>query len=229
MRRNYISPEFQYDQVYGTFKMSEDSAFFGSKMLEIEDYINILSDNLVYNQLSTNEQIDESTEKNLPEIVYDATVDKGVNHKIELDLNQTDAQKKTQAKWILTIELKTIINNYIFATLKKYRTFEGVRNSIVLSNNVDIAIYDYINRNVYSRYKLLRVEFFILPVDLCGDGTLQYSNEFDQFIESDKNKITDFQTQTSSDGSEIRLLFAQKNNAEEFSFKYYFNLYFEKL
>ena len=229
MRRNYISPEFQYDQVYGTFKMSEDSAFFGSKMLEIEDSINILSDNLVYNQLSTNEQIDESTEKNLPEIVYDATVDKGVNHKIELDLNQTDAQKKTQAKWILTIELKTIINNYIFATLKKYRTFEGVRNSIVLSNNVDIAIYDYINRNVYSRYKLLRVEFFILPVDLCGDGTLQYSNEFDQFIESDKNKITDFQTQTSSDGSEIRLLFAQKNNAEEFSFKYYFNLYFEKL
>jgi hypothetical protein len=229
MRRNYISPEFQYDQVYGTFKMSEDSAFFGSKMLEIEDSIDILSDNLVYNQLSTNEQIDESTEKNLPEIVYDATVDKGVNHKIELDLNQTDAQKKTQAKWILTIELKTIINNYIFATLKKYRTFEGVRNSIVLSNNVDIAIYDYINRNVYSRYKLLRVEFFILPVDLCGDGTLQYSNEFDQFIESDANKITDFQTQTSSDGSEIRLLFAQKKNAEEFSFKYYFNLYFEKL
>jgi hypothetical protein len=128
--------------------MSEDAAFFGSKMLEIEDSINILSDNLIYNQLSTNEQIDESTEKNLPEIVYDATVDKGVNHKIELDLNQTDAQKKTQAKWILTIELKTILNNFIFATLKKYRTFEGVRNSIVLSNNVDIAIYDYINRNV---------------------------------------------------------------------------------
>ena len=87
MRRNYISPEFQYDQVYGTFKMSEDSAFFGSKMLEIEDSINILSDNLIYNQLSTNEQIDESTEKNLPEIVYDATVDKGINHKLELDLS----------------------------------------------------------------------------------------------------------------------------------------------
>jgi len=229
MRRNYISPEFQYNNVYGTFKMSEDSAFFGSKMLEIEDSINILSDNLVYNQLSTNEQLDESTEKNLPDIIYDANVDKSVNHKLELDLNQTESQKRGQAKWILSIELKTILNNYIFATMKKYRTFEGVRNSMVVSNNVDSAIYDYINKNVYSRYKLSKVDFFLSPVDLCGDGTLQYENEFDQFVESDSSKITDFQTQTSFDGTEVKLLFSQKKNAEEFSFKYYFNLYFEKL
>jgi hypothetical protein len=229
MRRNYISPEFQYNKVFGTFKMSEDCAFFGSKMLEIEDSISILSDNLVYNQLLTNEQLDESVEKNLPDIVYDATIDKSVNHRLELDLNQSDALKRGQAKWIITIELKTILTNYIFTTLKKYRTFEGVRNTMVVSNNVDTAIYDYINKNVYSRYFLSKVEFFLSPVDLCGDGTLQYANEFDQFIESDTSKVTDFQSETSFDGSEVRLLFSQKKNAEDFSFKYYFNLYFEKL
>jgi hypothetical protein len=206
--------------------MSEDSAFFGSKMLEIEDSIDILSDNLVYNQLLTNEQIDESTEKNLPEIVYDATVDKGINHKIELDLNQTDAQKKTQAKWILTIELKTIINNYIFATLKKWRTFEGVENSMTLNNNVDVAIREYIDYNVINRFSLDRVEFFLLNEDFVTNGGLKYGNIFDKNI---TQQFTKFETETSVNQFDVILKFYQGANANKFNFKYYFNLYYNKI
>ena len=41
MRRTYISPEYYYNNVYGTFNMVEESNFFGAKMLEVEDMIPI--------------------------------------------------------------------------------------------------------------------------------------------------------------------------------------------
>lgn len=229
MKRTYISPEFNYNPVFGTMKMAEDSAFFGSKMLEIEDNVNILNTNLVYNQLSSNEQLDEKSEKSLPEVIYDTIIDKSTNHKIEIDLNQTDFQKNDKCKWILTIKLKTIFSNYLFAILKKSRTFEGVRNSMVKSNNVNNAISEYIESNIYSRYKFNRVELFLQHVDLTQTGTLQYRNTFDQFIESNSTLLKDFQTVINDDETEVTLNFNQKFSAQDFAFKYYFNLYFDKL
>ena len=46
MRRTYISPEFIYQKVNGTFNMQEHSSFFGSKMIEIDDEIVIKNDNI---------------------------------------------------------------------------------------------------------------------------------------------------------------------------------------
>ena len=229
MNRNYISPEFEYKQVFGTLKMTEDVSFFSSKMLEIEDSLNVLSDNLIYYQLDTNEQLDEDTEKSLPEIIYDATVDKKSNHTIMLDLNQTAQQKLDKARWIIEIDLKKILRNYIFALLKKNRTFNGVRNTMVISNNVNTSITEYIEKNIISRYKFSKIDLYNFPIDLGAEGILQYNNQYDQFIESDGNKITDFESVTKADGSSVKISFNQKRRAQDFAFRYYFNLYFEKL
>jgi hypothetical protein len=229
MNRNYISPEFEYKKVFGTLKMTEDVSFFSSKMLEIEDSLNVLSDNLIYYQLDTNEQLDEDTEKSLPEIIYDATVDKKSNHTIMLDLNQTAQQKLDKARWIIEIDLKKILRNYIFALLKKNRTFNGVRNTMVISNNVNTSITEYIEKNIISRYKFSKIDLYNFPIDLGAEGILQYNNQYDQFIESDGNKITDFESVTKADGSSVKISFNQKRRAQDFAFRYYFNLYFEKL
>ena len=45
MRRTYISPEFDYKPVYGSLTMEETSVFFGSKMIKIEDSVDILNEN----------------------------------------------------------------------------------------------------------------------------------------------------------------------------------------
>ena len=229
MNRNYVSPEFEYKKVFGTLKMTEDVSFFSSKMLEIEDSLNVLSDNLIYYQLDTNEQLDEDTEKSLPEIIYDATVDKKSNHTIMLDLNQTAQQKLDKARWIIEIDLKKILRNYIFALLKKNRTFNGVRNTMVISNNVNTSITEYIENNIISRYKFSKIDLYNFPIDLGAEGILQYNNQYDQFIESDGNKITDFESVTKADGSSVKISFNQKRRAQDFAFRYYFNLYFEKL
>jgi hypothetical protein len=198
-------------------------------MLEIEDNISIIDDNLIYYQLDTGEQLDEKTEKTLNEVVYDAGLDKSNNQKLVIDENQTEQQRLEKTKWIMTINSKQIFLNYLFATLKKFRTFEGVTNDMVLTNNLNRTIFDYIINNVYYRYRFVRMELFLLPIDITSNGNLQFSNQFDPFIKDDITKVTKFQTVLSEDESSIRVFFSQPENASEFSFKYYYNLYFEKL
>ena len=161
MRRTYISPEFDYSPIWGTFNMEEESTVFGSKMLEIEDNLEIHDQNLVYFQTQDAEQLDLSIESSLPSISYSASEDKRLNHTLVLDESQTESQKNTRARWIITIDLRTILTNYLFATLKRWRTFEGVRNSMTKSNDVSFAMQEYIIKNVLDRYKLNRVELYL--------------------------------------------------------------------
>jgi hypothetical protein len=239
MKRTYVSPEFEYRPAYGTFNMKETSGFFGSKMLDLEDEVNILNENLAYTQLENGEQMDEAAEANSSQILYDSTVNKQVNHVLSLDGNQSDFQKENSAKWTLRVEIKDILRNHLFATLKKYRTFEGLRPNLVLYNNVDLAIFEYINTNILSRYAFTRADLFVEYVDLCGDGQLQYKNEYNPLIEAsakpatqpsaDNVRVSDFTTQLSPDENFLDISFTQKKPAFAWSYRYYFNLYFTKL
>lgn len=230
MRRTYISPEFEYNKVYGTFNMSEQSSFFGSKMLEIDDMISIKNDNIIYYQLSNGEQIDIRSESGIyPQIIYDAVYDKYNNHTIIIDESQKDIEKDQNARWILDIQIQNILRNYIFATLKKFRTFEGVRNNMTINNSIDSSIIEYIDTNILSRYKFSRIEFFLKSVDLLTIGGLKYDNKFDVNIESSQSLFAKFETETDANDIDLRLKFYQDKPASQNSFNYYFNLYFEKL
>jgi len=228
MRRTYISPEFFYKRIHGTLSMKEQSAFFGSKMMEIEEKLDITKDNLVYYQNSNGEQLDIDNEINLPEILYDATIDKNVNHRLSFDV-QTDEEKNDLTKWVMIINLKTIMRNYLFASLKKYRTFEGVKRDHVRNNSLDNSLFEYIDRNIFSRYELEKIEIYLLPIDLCGDNTLRYKNIYDPFIESSSNSFTTFTQTFTEDNSQIRISFKQPKVSKDFSFKYYYNLRFKKI
>jgi hypothetical protein len=229
MKRTYISPEFDYKPVYGSFTMEETSVFFGSKMIKIEDSVDVLNQNLVYNQLNTGEQIDESSELNLPQIIYDSTLNKKFNHTISLDLDQTDFQKENFAKWEIRIEIRDILINHLFAILKNSRTFEGLKTDMVLMGDVDSSIYDYIIKNILSRYSYTKMDLFLEYVDLCNDDTLQYAVVYDYNIEKSQKKVEKFFQEVSPDGKFLNIFFNQEKQAYAFSFRYYFNLYFEKL
>lgn len=229
MVRNYISPEFKYEPVFGTFNMEEESSFFGSKMLEIEDLISISKESIVYYQNQNNEQLDLEKEYDFQPNLYETTTDKKNNHTLILDEFQTDTEKNNYAKWIMTINLKQLLRNYLFATLKKYRTFEGISNSMTFNQNVDFAIKDYIERNVLNRYNFTGVELFIVPVDLLTVGSLKYQNVWDTTIAFDQYKFNKFSTVTDFNLNDVKLFFSQNFSASQYAFRYYFNLKFEKL
>lgn len=229
MRRTYISPEYNNTNIYGTYNMEEESNFFGSKMLEIEDNIYISNQSIIYYQKSTGEQIDLSIESSLQTQYYLASDNMNLNKNISLDENQLNYQKENNAKWVLNINLNYILEDYLFAIMKRYRTFEGINNSLTKTNDVNTVIKEYIIKNVINRYKFSKIDLYISYTNLRNQNVLQYKNNWNPNIISDINKLTKLQTELSVDKSELKVLFTQDKPATDYNFDYYFNILFEKI
>ena len=231
MRRNYISPEYKYSNVYGTYNMVEESSFFGSKMLYIEDSISISNQTIIYYEALNHEQLDISVENSLPSILFDASIDKFNGQTMSLDQSQPSYQLDNNTKWIINIDLTDILANYLFATLKQYRTFEGVKNNTTIYNDVDFAIKAYIKNNVLTKYKLSNIIFYIVYKDIKSQNatSLKYQNNWNPTIALPSNILPRVQTQTSADQTSMTLMFTQEQPSNQYSFDYYFDLLFERI
>ena len=228
MRRTYISPEYYYNNVYGTFNMVEESNFFGAKMLEVEDMIPIDKQDIIYYQKLNNEQIDFSIESTLSSYIYSSSNDKLDNHTLVIDESQSKYQLDNNTKWIMSINLNQILSNYLFSTLKNFRTFEGVKIGMNKYNDVDVAIRDYIRYNVLDRYKYKSIDLYVDYKDMRDQSLLRYKNNWN-INTPISSKLTKIQTETAFDGSSINLLFNQEKDSAIYNFDYYFNILFEKI
>lgn len=224
MRRSYISPEFSKTNVFGSFNSFEESNFFGSKMLEIEDIIEIKDQNIIYYQNSKNEQIDINVESTQNSTIYSSFDTKKLNHKLIIDESQPINQKKKKTRWLIDIDTNTILTEFIFANIKKERTFQSLTSDMVVSKDVNVYIRNYIQNNVLDRYRLIGIDLFIDYLDINSNGNLQYKNIFDKRT---FNRFDKFRLETKTNN--ITLTFDQEKDSDQFSFKYFFNLRFEKI
>ena len=229
MRRDYISPEYKSVRVYGTFNMLEESNFFGSKMLEVEDTIFVESQSIIYHQRSNGEQTDLSVESSLNSIIYSSFKDKEINHTLVLDETQSSYQKDNSTTWILNIELKSILSSFLFATLKRYRTFEGMKIQMTKTHDVDSSIKEYINENVINRYKFKSLDIYINFKDLKNQNVLRYKNTWSQLAYKPENKFSKYQKDLTFDDSKLKIIFNQDKSSKDYTFEYYFNILFEKV
>ena len=228
MRKNYISPEYKYLTRGGTFNMKESTSFFGSKMLDVEDSLLLDNSNVVYFQNTAGEQINFSLEKNNTPILYNTIEDKKINHIINIDSSQIQNQLEANTRWLIEIDLKKILSNYLFAILKQYRTFEGIQNSGTIFNNVDDAIRQYISHNVINRYEFSNIEFYVEYVPLSTQGRLRFTNDFRE-INLVSNLTTRIQSSTNFDKSKLKISFNQERPSTSHVFDYYFILRFVKI
>lgn len=229
MRRSYISPEYNNTPIYGTFNMIEESNFFGSKMLDVEDSIYISNQNIIYYQRENGEQIDLSAETSLPTMVYSSSDNMKLNHSLIIDPSQFDYQKESNTKWILNVSVRNILTEYLFSTLKRYRTFEGISNSLTKTNDINTSIREYISNNVLNRYKFSRLDMYISYTDLRSQNVLRYKNTWNSTIISDSNLLKKRQVDLSYDESELKVLFTQEKPSSTYNFDYYFSILFEKI
>lgn len=228
MRRNYISTEYTKSNVYGTFNMIEESNFFSGKMLEIEDNISIINEDIIWYQRLNGEQLDFSTESSLDSIIYSSSISKQKNHTLVIDERQSDFQLNKNTKWILDISLVDILSEYIFANLKRWRTFEGLKSEYTLEKDVNIAILKYISSNVLDRYRFTKIELFIDYKDLRSDNLLKFKNSWNNNINKN-NFFNKIETITDFDEKNIRVLFEQQKPSSDFNFEYFYNVYFQKI
>lgn len=229
MKRNYISPEYNHVKVFGTLNMKEESSFFGSKMLEIEDSLLVGNGGIIYYQNQLGEQLDLSIENSLPSLVYSESDDKKNNHVLIIDESQTSFQRDNQTRYILTINLQSILNNYLFAILKQHRTFEGVKNNMTYNNDVSFSMKEYISKNILDRYKFDKIELFVKYNDLRDQSILRFSNTWNDQIGQESLKLKRLETKTEFDQSSIEVKFSQEKSSSLYSFEYYFNLFWSKL
>jgi hypothetical protein len=224
-----MSPEYSNTQIYGTFNMVEESNFFAAKMLEVEDSIYVSNQNIIYYQKSTGEQIDLAIESSLLTQVYSASDNMKSHQKLTLDDAQLDYQKESNTKWILNIDLGNILSDYLFAVMKRYRTFEGISNPLTRTNDVNTAIREYISNNVTNRYKLSRLDLYVSYTDLRSQNVLRYKNTWKSTISLDSNLLKKKQMDVAFDESTLKVLFTQEKPSSQYNFDYSFNILFEKI
>ena len=179
--------------------MLEKKSFFGSKLINLDNSIFIENQNIVYYQTAQNEQLNFKAEQLLSPIVYNANDDKQNNSSLTINQFQNNS-------WILTINYGTILTNYLFATLKYYRTFEGVTNNITINNDINSSIYDYINKNILNRYQYSTTSLYISYNNLIYGG-LQYQNNWNPAIELDTNLMNQMNVKNDSINNIITITF----------------------
>lgn len=229
MRRNYISPEYINTSIYGTFNMVEEGNFFASKMLDIEDTILISNQNIIYYQKLTGEQLDLAIESSLPSYVYSTADNMSIYHTLTLDESQLEYQKENNTKWVLNVDLKNILADYLFAILKRYRTFDGISNQLTKTNDINTAIKEYIDRNVIDRYKFGKLDLYVSYKDLKNQNVLRYINTWNQNIILDSNLLTKRQIELKYDYSTATVTFNQEMSSSLYNFDYYFTILFQKI
>lgn len=229
MRRSYISPEFNTYPTYGTYNIDEESNFFGSCLLEIENNIIISNQNIIYHQKDTNEQIDLSNETSLEPIIYSAEEDMLSNHIISIDKTQSTYQKESNTKWNIQIDLKNILSNYIFSQMKYNRSFEGLTNNLIVNNDVNSTLSKYISNNIINKYKYYSIEFYIKYNDLSNTHNLKYKPNWNLNIVNNDNRMTKIESELLMNNYTLNLTFSQEKSSESYNFDYYFNILFNKI
>lgn len=229
MRRTYISPEFENNEVYGTFNMLEESNFFGAKMLEIEDKITISNENIIYYQRTNGEQSDLETEMTLDSYIYSSSDDKLVNHTLILDPTQTKNNLENNTKWILNVSLDKILSNFLYAEMKRWRTFEGIKSDMTIYNDINVALKNYISLNVVNRYKFKSLDLYINYTDLRSQNVLRYKNNWNQNTIKPEFKFTKFQSIAGFNDTSVQILFTQEKPSSSYKFDYFFDILYEKI
>lgn len=176
MRKSFLTREYASLPIEGTFEMKELRNFFSSKILEIEDVMIVDDNNIIWQEnINQTQGIGIDTENKILN-TFDLKKD---NHTIRIQPNQSDQQKREFTRWELTFNIRHIITQYLFAQLKKNRTFENIDNNKTYNNSVDKAILEYIRENIYPRIKFTRIDLYVQYYKL-GDvipGLFNSNNE----------------------------------------------------
>jgi hypothetical protein len=238
MKSNLMLKKFSTNTVPGTMNQKEIKTFFGSKVMYSEGDIWINDDSIqfkqvvdIYNngyQYFESDTIPDEWEINFSENLSDLKMN---NQKISL-LSQSSENMVNNTRWQITINGTSILKDYLFFRLKEQRTFKMINAIDVYSNDINTAIYDYITNNLLSRYRLIKVDFYVSYYDIKKQSIydkirLQYNPNFNVDVYDKMNNTN--ASVINFDPYKFDALIVQYNQSKpsnQYSFNYYFDLKF---
>jgi len=228
MRKTYISSDYLYIPTSGTFNMIEHKSLFSSKMMDIEDTIEVKSNQIIYYQQTSTEQINLDAELLLTPITYSPIQSKLDNHTIAIDNNQSAYDKDNLTKWNINVNIKEILIEYIFANIKKERTFEGILSNKTKANSIELAIRQYITDNLLGRYKLTDIKLYLNYNSLNNISNLRYKTNWNYNIGTEVNLNNKMNIEYALNKESAIVSFRQEQSSKNYSFDYYFDIIFSK-
>ena len=232
MKNNLILKKFSTTAIPGTMNQKELRTFFGGKVIYSEDVININNDSISFSQVVSNynngyQYFEPNIEIGWETQFFENLDDlKSNNQSISL-FNQTQNDINNNTRWQITVNGSDILRDYLF--------FKIVKSSDVYGNDINSAIYDYINYNIFSRYRLDKIDFYTQYYNINSQSIyenilLQYNPKFDVSVYKKENlsNVTvvnydpyNFDT--------VNILYNQSKPSSQYSFNYYFNFTFTKI
>jgi hypothetical protein len=250
MKKNFITRETTLEPIKGTFNMRELKFFYGSKIMEIEDVMTIDENDIQWIESATNTQGLGLENQNM---ILNTEQLKLTNHQITLFPNQSVTEKSQYTKWQLVFNIDVMINKYLFAQIKRARTFAGIDNTDTTSNDIDIAIQDYITQNVKPRIRFFTINFYIKyyqigtatetgaialqftpifrqsliePSPIAGETTQQFQARSKTY--KDSLQIKNFQITTDSQQQTATMILQQSQSSQNYKFDYYYDVVYQK-
>lgn len=232
--------KFSRNAIPGTMNQQELRTFFGGKVIYSEDNIYINNDSIVFSQLISDydygfQYYDYDTLTGWETDFYENLTDlKSNNQSISLS-SQNDIYLQSNTKWQITINGATILKDYLFYKIKEQRVFKKVHADEVYSKNINNAIYEYITYNVFGRYRLDKVDFYVSYYDIqqqsiYSDILLQYNPKFNVDVYKKENlsnmSVVGYDPYKFDT---ITIQYNQSKPSSQYSFDYYFDLNFTKI
>jgi len=241
MKSNLMLKKFSTNTVPGTMNQKELRTFFGGKVMYLEDIISITDDTInfscVINDYNNGYQyfdvttIPDDWETYFSENLTDL---KSNNQTISL-MSQNSDIMLNNTKWQIVINGSSILRDYLYFRLKEQRVFKMINANELYSNDITNAIYDYINKNIFSRYRLEKVTFYVKyynmqQQNIYSNIKLQYNPKFNVDVYDSNNlinaNIIGFDPYKFDS---IILQYNQTKSSSQYSFDYYFDLTFSKI
>ena len=238
MKSDLILSRYKTEKIIGTKSSFDARTFFGSKMIDVEDEITIDNSLIQYSEVyDTNDKRNNGyqffvDEDNVEKIYLVSLFDvKNNNHTITLD-KQSSFDMRRNTNWTIMIDWKSILVEYLYLKLKEARTFKTIRFDNVLSENINLYIKKYVEDNLFSRYAVESIDFYIkyLPLDE-GDAetepNLLLNPIFDDSIVSEDTKVKNVNTTVYPEVMYIK--YKQTEESQYNKFHYYFDITLNKI
>jgi hypothetical protein len=208
--------------------MIEQKSFMGSKLMTAENPIAITDQDIVYYQQLNGEQLNLNQEINISKIIFSSLTEKANNHQINLDATQTETDQNGRTKWIININLVEILRSYMFTRIKEKRSFGGILSEETSFKSIDDSIRQYLNNNIIGLYDFKNMDLYIEYLPLSEEEGKRYEVSYDRKVKEDGSKSSKFSLSFSKDRSYVQVFFTQEKNSKDFTFNYYFDLYYEQ-
>jgi len=241
MKNNLMLKKFSVNSVPGTMNQNELRTFFGGKIIYSEDNIIINDDSINFSQVygDYNNGYQYYDKDTIPEIwetqFYENLTDlKRNNQNISL-YTQTSSNLNDNTRWQIIINGSSILKDYLYFKIKEQRVFKIINANEVYSNNINNAIYEYITNNIFGRYRLEKIDFYVVYYDIKQQTIydsimLQYNPTFSILAYKQENLINksviDYNPYKFDT---ITIQYNQSKPSNQYSFDYYFNLNFTKI